>query len=158
MLLDLSGFTDISASYQAVAETQYAANILLGLIVYVVVGPIAEELLFRGVIYNCMKGLFQPVGAVLVASVFFGVYHGNTVQGVYGFLMSCLIIYAYEYFGDFRVAVAMHAVINLVSYLLGNTPLAATGFVCWPLCVLFLAGGGACLFLLHKQKKVLGNF
>lgn len=156
MLLDLSGVTDISASYQAVAATQYAANILLGLIVYVVVAPLAEELLFRGVIYNCMKGMFRPMGAVLVASVFFGVYHGNSVQGVYGFLMSCLIIYAYEYFGDFRVAVGMHAVINLVSYLLGNTALATTGFVCWPVCILFLAVGGGCLFLLHKQKRVLG--
>lgn len=155
MLLDLTGFTNISESYQEVAKTQYAANIFLGLILYVIAAPLAEELLFRGVIYNCMKGIFKPLGAVLAASAFFAVYHGNSVQGVYGFLISCLIIYAYEYFGDFRMTVAMHAVINLASYLLGSTPLAVTGFVCWPVCILFLLAGGGCLFLLHRQKRVL---
>ncbi|MCM1188744.1 MAG: CPBP family intramembrane metalloprotease [bacterium] len=154
MLLDLSGITDISESYQAVADSLYAPNILLGLIVYVIAAPIAEELLFRGILYNCMKNIFKPVGAMAVAAVFFGVYHGNTVQGIYGFCMACLIIYAYEYFGDFRVTVAMHAMINLAAYLLGNTSLALSGFVCWPVCVIFLAAGAACLFLLYRQKKV----
>lgn len=154
MLLELSGVTDRSVAYQEAAASQYAAGILLGLIVYVAAAPLAEELLFRGIIYNCLKEMCKPLGAMGVAAVFFGVYHGNAVQSVYGFCMACLIIYAYEYFGDFRVTVAMHALINLVSYLLGNTPLALSGFVCWPACAAFLAAGAGCLFLLHRQKKV----
>lgn len=154
MLMDLSGLTDNSAAYQAVSESQYSASLWLALILYVIVGPLAEELLFRGIIYNCLRGMLKPVAAMVVAAVFFGVYHGNTVQGIYSFVMGCLIIYGYEYFGDFRIAVAMHAVVNLISYTLGNTALAVSGFVCWPVCIAFLAVGLACLFLLHRQKKV----
>ncbi|MDE6639185.1 MAG: HAD hydrolase-like protein [Acetatifactor sp.] len=154
MLLDLTGITNNSAAYQAVAEQQYAASIWLGIILYVLIAPPAEELLFRGIIYNCLKGPVRPLVAMLMAAMFFGVYHGNWVQGIYGFLMACLMIYGYEYFGDFRVPVAMHAAVNLISYLLSNTSLAVSGFVCWPVCVvcLCLAAGG--LFLLSRQRKV----
>ncbi len=154
MLLELTGLTDNSAVYQQVSESQYSVSIWLGLIVYAVAAPLAEELLFRGIIYNSLKGLFKPVAAMLAAAAFFGVYHGNSVQGIYGFLMGCLFIYAYEYFGDFRAAVALHAVVNFFSYLLGNTALGVSAFVSWPVCVLFLALCAVCLFLLNRQKKI----
>lgn len=154
MLLDLTGVTDNSAVYQAIASQQYAVSIWLGLFLYVLVAPLGEELLFRGIIYNCLKATSGRVAAMLMAAVFFGIYHGNLVQGVYGFFMACLMIYGYEYFGDFRVPVIMHAAVNLISYLLSNTSLAMSGFVCWPVCVfcLFLAAGG--LLLLNRQRKV----
>ncbi|MCM1193356.1 MAG: CPBP family intramembrane metalloprotease [Butyrivibrio sp.] len=127
----------------------------MGLILYVLVAPLAEELLFRGIIYNSLKGPVPPLPAMLMAAVFFGVYHGNWVQGIYGFLMGCLMIYGYEYFGDFRVPVIMHGAVNLVSYLLSNTALALSGFVCWPVCIicLCLAAGG--LVLLGRQKRCI---
>lgn len=155
MLLDLTGITSNSAAYQAVAQQQYSANIWLGLILYVLVAPLGEELLFRGIIYNALKSAVKLSAAMLMAAVFFGVYHGNWVQGIYGFFMACLMIYGYEYFGDFRVPLAMHAAVNLISYLLSNTALAVSGFVCWPVCVvcLCLAAGG--LVLLSRQRKVV---
>ena len=154
MLLELCGMTDNSAAYQTVAQSQYSAAVWIALILYVIVAPLAEELLFRGIIYNCLKRMMKPVAAMVVAAVFFGVYHGNTVQGIYGFAMACLIIYGYEYFGDFRVAVAVHAGVNLISYCLSNTILAVSGFVCWPVCIVFLALGAVCLILMNRQKKV----
>lgn len=154
MLLELTGLTDNSAAYQTVSQSQYSAHLALALVLYAVAAPLAEELLFRGIIYNCLKRMLKPGAAMVIASVFFGVYHGNTVQGIYGFVMGCLLVYGYEYFGDFRVAVVMHALVNLISYALGNTALAVSGFVCWPVCAGFLALGAVCLFLLHRQKKV----
>lgn len=154
MLLDLTGVTNNSAAYQAVAGQQYAVSIWLGLFLYALAAPVGEELLFRGIIYNCLKTTSGKLAAMLMAAVFFGIYHGNLVQGVYGFFMACLMIYGYEYFGDFKVPVIMHAAVNMISYLLSNTPLAESGFVCWPVCVvcLFLAAGG--LFMLNRQRKV----
>lgn len=154
MLLELCGITDNSAAYQAVAQSQYSASFWLALLLYVIAAPLAEELLFRGIIYNCLKRMMKPVAAVVVAAVFFGAYHGNAVQGIYGFVMACVIIYAYEYFGSFSVTVVVHAGVNLVSYCLSNTALAVSGFVCWPVCVAFLAVGIVCLFLMYRQKKV----
>lgn len=154
MLLELGGVTDNSAAYRAVAEQQYAANVILALALYGLVSPLAEELLFRGIIYNCLKKAVGIRAAMVMAAIFFGVYHGNLVQGIYGFLMACLIIYGYEYFGDFKVPVAMHMAVNLISYSMSGTSLAVSGFVCWPVCAvcLCLAAGG--LFLLNRKRRV----
>ncbi len=155
MLLDLTGVTDNSATYQIVAEQQYSADIWLAIFLYVLAAPLAEELLFRGIIYNTLRGsVGRPVIAMLMAAVFFGVYHGNLVQGIYGFLMACLLIYGYEYFGDFRVPLIMHASVNLISYLLSSTSLAVSGFVCWPICVVCLFLPAVGLFLLSRQRRV----
>lgn len=154
MLMELTGMTNISAAYQRVSEQQYSAGLIPSLLLYVAAAPVAEELLFRGVIYNCFKRTLKPAAAMLAAAVFFGVYHGNSVQGIYGFCMACLIIYAYEYFGDFRVPVIMHALINLISYLLCNTELAVSGFVCWPVCIISLAVGAGAVLLMRRQRKV----
>lgn len=154
MLLELAGVTDNSAAYREVAERQYSADIWLALILYVLIAPLAEELLFRGIIYNSLKSAVKPLVAMLMAAVFFGVYHGNMVQGVYGFLMACLIIYGYEYFGDFRVPVVMHAAVNLISYLLSSTSLAVSGLVCWPVCVVCLCLTAGGLVMLNRQRKV----
>ncbi len=154
MLLELTEVTNNSQAYGAVSELQHTAGLVPALILYVIAAPFAEELLFRGIIYNSLKGALKPIAAMILAAVFFGVYHGNSVQGIYGFIMACLITYGYEFFGDFRVPLAMHAVVNLISYLLGNTGLAVSGFVCWPVCVVFLALGGFGLLMLHRQRKV----
>jgi len=155
MLLELTGLTDNSAAYQAVAERQYSASIFLALVLYGLAAPLAEELLFRGIVYNYLKGAVGLKAAMLMAAIFFGVYHGNSVQGIYGFLMACLIIYGYEYFGEFKVPVAMHMAVNLISYLMSNTSIAASGFVCWPVCVVCLCAAAAGLFLLNREKRVL---
>ncbi len=154
LLLELLEITDNSAAYQKILDNQYSMSLWLGLALYVLAAPLAEELLFRGIIYNCLRRVMKPLAAMAVAAAFFGAYHGNSVQGIYGFLMGCLMIYGYEYFGDFRVPVAMHMLINLISYLCSNTALAVSGFVSWPVCAVCLALGAAGLWLLGRQKRV----
>ena len=154
MLMELLGLTARAADYQAVAKSQYAAHFLLGLVVYGVVTPIAEEILFRGILYPCLGKMMKPMPALLMAALFFGMYHGNSIQGIYGFAMGMLILYALEYFGDFRAAVAVHMGANLLAYILTKTGLAAGGIVCWPVCLAGLALAAGSIFLLHRQKKI----
>lgn len=154
LLLELTGLIDRSSAYQAVSTSQHSVNPWIGLVLYVFISPLAEELLFRGIIYNSLKRHIQPVLAVLGAAAFFGAYHGNVVQGVYGFLMGVLIIYGYEYFGDFKVPVVMHVFVNLISLSLGRAFFAVPRFVCWPVCLLFLVLCAGSLFLLGRQKRV----
>lgn len=154
LLLELLGIVDKSGAYQAVREDQYSASFLLGLITFGVISPVAEELLFRGIIHNYLRRFINPKMALFVSSALFGVYHMNSVQGVYGFIMGCLIAYAYEYFGDFKMALAVHAVSNLLVYCLTYTPLAASFLVSWPVCIVCAALAVGCLSALNKRKTV----
>ena len=79
----------------------------------------------------------------------------NAVQGIYAFLIGCIIAYAYEYFGDFKVPVAIHMLANILVYCLSYTMLAVSGFMCWPVCIIFLCIAAGGLFLMNREKKIL---
>ena len=154
LALQLLGAVGNSESYQEVAQTQYAAWFPLGLFCYGIISPLAEELLFRGIFYNCFRRYMKLSAAMMMSAALFALYHGNSVQGIYGLLMGCLMVYAYEYFGDFRMPVAVHMLANILAYGLSflgtGIPLGAY----WPICIVSLACGGAGLWLLNKEKKV----
>jgi membrane protease YdiL (CAAX protease family) len=154
LLLELSGVVDKSGAYQGVVEDQYSASFWLGLIVFGVISPVAEELMFRGIIHNYLRRIMNLKLALLISSALFGIYHMNYVQGMYGFLMGCLIAYAYEYFGDFKMAVAVHAVANILVYCLTYTPIVNTVFVSWPVCVVFVVLAVGCLWTMNGRKDV----
>ena len=154
LLMELSGFVRFSETYQAVSQDQYSAAPALGLAAYGLVTPIAEELLFRGVIYGRLRRMLKIRPAMLLSAVFFGMYHMNSVQGIYGFLMGCVIVYAYEYFGDFKAALAVHMIANLLAYSISYTPLAAAGLSGWPACVGFLALAAGSFWLLSRKRHI----
>lgn len=105
-----------SETYADVAQKQYGVVFFLGIILYGIVSPLAEEIVFRGIVYNRIKRYFAVPLAVLLSALMFGMYHGNLVQGVYGLLMGILIAYIYEKSGDFFHAFLFHAAANAVVY------------------------------------------
>ena len=112
------GFTGSSEGFERVYKQQYGVVFFIGLILYGVISPLAEEMVFRGLIYNRMKRCFSLPVAIVVSSLLFGCYHGNPVQAVYGFLMGLAIAWSYEGFGSFAAPVWFHAVANISVYAL----------------------------------------
>lgn len=115
-LLTLTGFADSSQSYQKVADRQYGVAFAVGLVLYGVVSPLAEEVVFRGVIYNRLRRLYNPAVGIVVSGMLFGAFHGNLVQGVYGGCLGMLMAYLYEKDGRFQIPLIFHAVANLAVY------------------------------------------
>mgnify|MGYP003205470650 CR=1 FL=1 len=56
LLFELLGVTNKSEAYTEVAAQQYSAHFIVGILVFGFISPIAEELLFRGVIYGYLRG------------------------------------------------------------------------------------------------------
>ncbi len=154
LLLQLAGTVASSEAYQEVAQAQYAVWFPLGLFCYGVITPLAEELLFRGIFYNCFRRYMKLPAAMVMSAALFAMYHGNSVQGIYGFLMGCLMVYAYEYFGDFRMPLAVHMLANLLAYGISFLGTGIPQGAYWPVCIVSLVCGGAGLWLLDKEKKV----
>lgn len=115
-LLTLTGFADSSQTYQKVADRQYGVAFAVGLVLYGLISPLAEEVVFRGVIYNRLRRLYHPVMGIAVSGLLFGAFHGNLVQGVYGACLGMLMAYLYEKSGKFGMSFLFHAVANLAVY------------------------------------------
>ncbi len=153
VLYELLGVTDMSASYQEVVTMQYAAALPLGLLVNGIAAPIAEELVFRGVVFNQMKKSMNYQVALFGSACIFGMYHGNSVQGTYAFIMGIAIGYLYEQFGTFVVPVVAHIISNVSVYLLTMTGLAQKMPVNWAITAgLLLVGIGTLLMCSNKSK------
>lgn len=115
-LLTLTGFADSSQAYQKVADRQYGVAFAAGLVLYGLISPLAEEVIFRGVIYNRLCRLYNPAVGIIVSGLLFGAFHGNSVQGLYGASLGMLMAYLYERSGSFLIPLLFHAVANLAVY------------------------------------------
>lgn len=111
-----TGFTGSSRAYDQVHSAQYGVQFAIGLFLYGVISPLAEEAVFRGLLYNRMKRCFSVKTALVVSSLLFGLYHGNPVQALYGIILGMLIAYTYEIYGNFAAPLVFHAVANVSVY------------------------------------------
>lgn len=122
IIFSLSGFVQQSESYQDVARNQYGVPLFAGVVLYGIVSPFAEEIVFRGIIFNRLRKDFSVWGAILFSGILFGLYHGNLVQGVYGMLMGSMMAYLYARMERFWVPCLFHMAANLTVYLTAQAP------------------------------------
>ena len=72
------------------------SNNFLGCFGIAVLGPILEEVLFRGAIQGYLMRKYNPVVGIVVASVIFGVIHKNPIQIFYA---TCLgLVFGWMYY------------------------------------------------------------
>lgn len=76
-------------------------------------GPVVEEILYRGIVYGKLKKTVRPMMAMVLTSVIFGLVHMNPIQMIYGFLISFLLIYVYEKYQTISAPIFLHMGANL---------------------------------------------
>lgn len=155
IILTLTGLADSSQTYQEVADRQYGVVFVVGLILYGLVSPLAEEVVFRGVIFNRMRRLYGSFLAILASGLFFGAFHGNMVQGVYGGCMGILMAYLYERSGRFAVPFCFHMTANLAVYITAYTEYLQEMLFTPAVCVILLAVAVGCIVLDWRNRKVV---
>ena len=162
MLFHLLGIMEKSKAFEDTANAQFGVVFFVGLILYGVLSPLAEEAIFRGLIYNRMKRCFNYTISLIVSSLLFGCYHGNAVQAAYGTLLGLLIAYAYEKYESFAAPVLFHAIANVSIFTLTyySRPGSMDGKIGWGIAILSLAGTGGCLWWInnHISRKVKAEY
>lgn len=149
-LFDLSGLTRISADFQAVSARQMTAGLFTGLVLYGFFSPLAEEMIFRGILFVRLKRFLPVTVAGMLSALLFGIYHGNVIQALYGFLAGCLLAWFYHKKGSFAQTVALHGVMNITGFLLGYFNLFSSPVCGWAGCAGAFAVAGVCFLGLHR--------
>lgn len=119
-ILPLDG---IWGSYEQV-NNEFAANSLaMQIIALVIFGPVTEEIIFRGLIYNRLKGYMgDTMAPVYISAAVFGIYHFNLVQGIYGFLLGILLCAVMEKYGTVLASMLLHMSANLMALIMMYLP------------------------------------
>lgn len=90
----------------------------LGLFIYtVILAPLSEEFLFRGVIQSVAKKGMSTKAAVIIQAVFFAIIHGNLIQGVYAFVMGIFLGQVKERYQSIAVPILLHMLFNVTNFI-----------------------------------------
>lgn len=101
-------------------EASPFSNLVFG----VIIAPIMEEITFRGLLLQRVRGYGERF-AMVVSGVFFGTFHGNLTQMLYAFLLGMLFAYVTLRTGRLRMAILLHMLINFVGIIVAQQAIAA---------------------------------
>ena len=99
-------------SYSVVTVTIESDNLILMTIVLAIIVPIVEELLFRGVLLSELRRVMPGWLAATLIGVFFGLFHGNLVQGVYAAIAGVVMGLVYVWTNSIWAPILFHMVYN----------------------------------------------
>lgn len=94
------------------------SNILVGIISTVLLGPIIEELLFRGIIYNNLKLKYSIKKSMIITTILFSLSHFTLIQIIYTLIFGMFLNKIYERYQNIKYVIILHMVSNLVTTLI----------------------------------------
>ena len=80
-----------------------------------IVVPVAEEMIFRWLVYLRLRDYLSFAASVIISGLIFGIYHGNIVQGIYASLLGAAFAYLFEKSGNLYSSILLHAGANIWS-------------------------------------------
>ena len=86
----------------------------LGIICISVLGPVLEEMLFRGAITKVLLQRYSPVKAIILSALIFGIFHINPAQVAGAILSGGLFAWLYYRTGSLIPGILIHILNNTV--------------------------------------------
>ena len=87
------------------------------MIIAATLGPIAEEVIFRGIIQRGMMNLYSPKFSIIVSSLIFGVIHFIPIQVVSAFFIGIVLAWIYYKTKSLWLPILLHIVNNSIAFL-----------------------------------------
>ena len=113
-ILAILGLNELFNVYNTAAESTFAGKpVVLLIIVTVIIGPIAEEIIFRFMTFGRMRFYLGSKWAIILSSLLFGIYHANMLQLIYCTLLGIVLAIIYDKSGNLWITIAAHMAINL---------------------------------------------
>ncbi len=140
-------------SYMSNSEAITGGNPILDILATVVIAPLCEEIVFRGLVYRGLKRGMPTVAAALITSAVFGILHGTIVWFVYTFLLSLVLITMYEYAKSLWAPILTHTAFNIVGQLpllFEDAPLWVSSVYVYACLAVF---GGTLAWILIRRKR-----
>ena len=105
---------DLMESYNQILEMAgIGSNPLVTIIYAIILGPILEELVFRGVIYSYLeKAGLRPTVVILITGIMFGFVHLNIVQGTYAAVLGFLFGFLRYKYRSIKLTIFAHILLN----------------------------------------------
>lgn len=163
--LFLAGVGAVHADAAAADASAQAGRVSLplGILIYGVLSPMAEETVFRGITLQrlyllCHENKSRKTAFLLAAglsSLLFGIYHGSLVQGVYAAAMGFLFCLFLALGGNLFSVIVLHGGANVMTLFLsraGAFRSASASVMAGAFGIAFCCGGYVLFSRKHKNE------
>ena len=116
LIIALGGQPTSQEAVEMVARASAPPELALQALSVVVMAPICEELLFRGVIYPSLRDLGHPRLAIAASSLLFAAIHGSLALMLPLTVLAVILVWLYEKTGSIVAPILMHAAFNAVNF------------------------------------------
>lgn len=123
-LVNLLPMDNILGSYAQVSEEFMSNSIVFQILTLCIAAPLAEEVIFRGIMYRRLLEYADKMTAVMISALIFGIYHGNLIQGVYALALGILLCFVYDSCDTLLAPVFLHIVCNVTALLMMYFPVS----------------------------------
>lgn len=143
-------YEELAKSFDLNTITPFVMFFIVGLL-----GPLAEEMLFRGMIYGRLRRGFSVWPSAVISAVLFGLFHANWVQGVYATIFGVVLAYIYEKTQTIWGCCLLHVAFNSISYLVDGLMgmLPSNSFVIGIIMLLFELASAVLVILLMRKFR-----
>lgn len=103
-------------AYSEMMETALGGSQMLAMVAAVILGPVNEECIMRGLILKNLQRFFSTPVVVIIQAVFFGIFHANWVQGFYVLPVGAALGYVAIKSRSVIPSIFMHLFYNALSF------------------------------------------
>lgn len=122
-----------------IANSSSIDGSLMAWVTAVLMAPVLEEIVFRGLMYSRLKKGLPVMAAAIVTSLAFGIAHGTMIWAIYTFIFSMVLIWVFEKFQSLAACIVLHMAYNLSGMALSLIPEDAA-VVVWILFAVSIVG------------------
>ena len=117
---------DMMEEFAAEHNTLFEGNIFMTYLSVAMVGPITEEIFFRGLNYTRLRRGMRMIWAALISATIFGLVHGNLVWFISAFLAGLGMAWIFETTGSLWASILVHMLNNFIATLTTYCPVSET--------------------------------
>ena len=102
------------------AFQELSVSPIILLLSVIVVAPIYEEIIFRGILLRGMANKFNPTVALVISALFFALVHMNIPQGINAFLLGLAVGFIYLKTESIYLSIFAHFMNNILALSVSN--------------------------------------
>ena len=119
------------------------------LIIYMILGPVVEELAFRGLTFGYARRRMSFWAANILQALFFAIFHMNMLQGVMAFFVGLLLGYIYGKCKNIFVVIFLHWSFNGFSFVIQQVDLTRVSPILFCICLI------TCMMMIYLGAKLI---
>ncbi len=102
--------------YNEMMDTALGGSQMLAMLAAVILAPVNEECIMRGLILKNLQRFFTTPVVVIIQAVLFGIFHANWVQGLYVLPVGAALGYVAVKTRSVMPSIFMHLFYNMLSF------------------------------------------